>query len=451
MAKAIPLNPDTVDLCRNEFAPVIAVTGDGSDLAVQLDRYVRSGKTIADAVKVRLAAPLSAPPIDWRKLVDENFGPFSADDIDEERARVEKAEALSKLARSRVGVLIGPAGTGKTTVLKLLLKRSEIVGTRVRLLAPTGKARVRLGQETGQREGAQTVAQFLLGNRFDPDTGRYFANERAPKIESTTCIIDESSMLTEDMLEAVIDALPQTCRLILGGVGELATPRRQAGDDGNHTPALARADVQLASIFSGRELEPGEDEIVVGAINGQDSDTVKYRSWNALSDLPGLLEEVLADELKTDGAGLVSALEQSLGAHREEKGYLAFGRGCAAAVESWQILTVNRNTPGGSLFLNRRIKEQLRRERLNQAIESNRVPPYREWLRFVKPRGPEQIVYGDKVICVRNHRRAPSSSPNGPIGISHFGAQTFLRMVSPTLNSHMQSPCIRHRAASSVR
>ena len=91
------------------------------------------------------------------------------------------------------------------------------MGTRLRLLAPTGKARVRLGQETGQVGNVQTVAQFLLGTRFDPDTGRYYVNPESPKVEATTCIIDECSMLTEDMLAAVIDALPGNCRLILVG------------------------------------------------------------------------------------------------------------------------------------------------------------------------------------------------------------------------------------------
>lgn len=117
----------------------------------------------------------------------------------EERARSEKTAALDRLVSSRIGILIGPAGTGKTTVIQLLLTRTDIVGTRVRLLAQTGKARVRLGQETGQAGNVQTVAQFLLGTRFDPDTGRYYTNPEAPKTEATTCIIDECSMLTEDM------------------------------------------------------------------------------------------------------------------------------------------------------------------------------------------------------------------------------------------------------------
>lgn len=436
----IPLDAEMVDICRDDFEPVISVIGDEQDMMVQLDRYVQSGKLLQSAVDERLNNVPKPRKVKWRALVDKKFGKLKKGDSDEDRARAEKSTALERLASSRIAVLIGPAGTGKTSVLQLLLQQPEIVGNRIRLLAPTGKARVRLGQET-KREEVQTVAQFLLGlERYDTATGRYFANSSADKIEATTCVVDESSMLTEDMLAAVVDAVPDNCRLILvgdpyqlppigagcpfvdiieylqreknsTGVAELTTPRRQGGEDDSkdeeNTQALARADVQLAAIFSGRPLPPGEDEIVVNAIGGLDDDTVKYRQWENPSDLATLIDKVLAEELEATDQDLVDAFEASIGAERNSKGYLQFDRGSSHRVDQWQILSVNRNGPGGSIFLNRGIKERLRDNRLRQAVESNNIPHYRDWMRFTKPRGPEQIVYGDKVICVRNHRRKP--------------------------------------------
>lgn len=436
----IPLDADTVDICRDDFAPTVAVIGKGKTLAVQLDRYVAIGKLLTSAVADRLRNTPKPVTVDWRGLVDDKFGGVDKADLDEERARGEKATALESLANSRIGVLIGPAGTGKTTVIELLLKRTEIVGSRALLLAPTGKARVRLGQATGQQSNVQTVAQFLLGSRFDADTGRYYMNAEAPKSEATMCIVDESSMLTEDMLAAVVDAIPVSCRLILvgdpyqlppigagcpfvdiieylervhkgKGLAALNTPRRQdkagAGESKELTPVLARSDVQLAAIFSGRELPPGEDEIVVGAIEGRDDETVRYRRWENTGELPELLESALAEEFGCAKDDLVTELEISLGATRNAKGYLNFSQQCSEATANWQILNVNRNGPGGSIFLNRRIKDRLRSDRLRDAVESNKIPGYRDWMRFIKPRGTEQIVYGDKVICVRNHRRMP--------------------------------------------
>ena len=473
----IPLDKDTVDICRDDFGPVVAVTGKGDDVAVQLDRYVVIGKLLTSAITDRMQNAPKAISVDWRALVNRKFGPMAKGDADEDRARTEKAVALQTLAANRVGMLIGPAGTGKTTVIQLLLSRADIVGARVRLLAPTGKARVRLGQETGQRESVQTVAQFLLGTRFDADTGRYYTSAEAPKTEATTCIVDESSMLTEDMLAAIVDAIPANCRLILvgdpyqlppigagcpfvdiiehlkrahnaKGVAELRTPRRQddtlEGKAKKVTPVLARSDVQLAAIFSGRELPPGEDEIVVGAIEGKNDETVRYRRWEKVADLPDLIDTALAEEFGCSKETLVAEFEVSLGATRNEKGYLNFNRQCSEASVNWQILSVNRNGPGGSIFLNRRIKDRLRGRRLKDAIESNKVPHYRDWMRFIKPRGAEQIVYGDKVICVRNHRRAPYIFDTKETGEKEFLANGEIGMVTGQMLWGKGSPSFTH-------
>lgn len=431
----LPIDNDMVDISREDFEPAVSVIGDEKEMLVQLERYVASGKLIRSAIDDRLSNVPKSPQIDWRMLVDRKFGEFGKGDTDEKRARSEKANALERLAASQMAVLIGPAGTGKTTVIQFLLDKREVVGDRVRLLAPTGKARVRLDQETQRVGETETVAQFLLGlKRYDANTGRYFTNSSAARTEATTCVVDESSMLTEDMLAAIVDSLPLSCRLILVGdpyqlppigagcpfvdiieylervksgtsVAELTTPRRQENEE--NTSALLRSDVQLAAMFSGRKLPPGEDEIAVNAVNGSDDDTVKYRQWENPTELPNLIDRVLAVELKVEDEDPVSAFEASLGAvHRNNK-YLDFRQGSSRSVESWQILGVNRNGLGGSIFLNRGIKERLRSERLSQAVNSNNVPHYRDWMRFTKPRGPEQIVYGDKVICVRNHDRKP--------------------------------------------
>jgi ATP-dependent exoDNAse (exonuclease V) alpha subunit len=417
---------------------------------------------LGSAVTERLKNVPKPVSVDWRTMVDKKFGPLAKDDADEDRARGEKAAALESLAANRASVLIGPAGTGKTTVIQLLLSRSDIVGARVLLLAPTGKARVRFAQQIGQQGNVQTVAQFLLGTRFDADTGRYYVNPEAPKVEATTCIVDESSMLTEDMLAAIIDAVPANCRLILvgdpyqlppigagcpfvdiiehlkrayadKGVAELRTPRRQddiAQNKGKKaTPVLARSDVQLGAIFSGRALPPGEDEIVADAIAGKDDETIRYRRWEKVGELPDVIEAALAEEFGCNKENLVAELEISLGATRNDKGYLNFERESSEASANWQILSVNRNGPGGSTYLNRRIKDRLRANRLRAAIESNKVPHYRDWMRFIKPRGAEQIVYGDKVICVRNHKRAAYNYDTKETGEKEFLANGEIGMV----------------------
>ena len=474
----IPLDAEMVDICRDEFETVISVIGTEKDMMLQLDRYVQSGKLLRSAVEGRLKSVPRATKVNWRGVVDDRFGGIKKGDTDEDRAREEKAAALELLASSRIAVLIGPAGTGKTTVLQLLLEQQEIVGTRVRLLAPTGKARVRLGQETKREGDVQTVAQFLLGlERYDTTTGRYFTNPSAARTEATICVVDESSMLTEDMLAAVVDALPVDSRLILvgdpyqlppigagcpfvdiveylqrehdgAGVAELTTPRRYGRKTGDriseNTPALARSDVQLAAVFSGRPLPSGEDEIVTSAIAGLDDHTVKYRQWEQPADLATLVDIVLAEELEVTDQDLVPAFEASLGAQTNSGGFLEFDRGSSRHADQWQMLSVNRNGPGGSIFLNRGIKERLRSERLQRAVKSNNVPHYRDWMRFTKPRGPEQIVYGDKVICVRNHRRKPWLYKDGAEGGHEFLANGELGIVSGQRKWGKRNPKFTH-------
>ena len=63
-----------------------------------------------------------------------------------------QAEALETLHSQRISVLMGGAGTGKTSVLKIFLDEVAQPGERPLLLAPTGKARVRLAT-TAQRNG----------------------------------------------------------------------------------------------------------------------------------------------------------------------------------------------------------------------------------------------------------------------------------------------------------
>jgi hypothetical protein len=162
---------------------IVAVALDG-DIALQLGRYKSIGDLVRKQVNGRLGGQRHAVSCDWDGLLEKKFGPTT--DVEEKRARTEKAAALKELAEARFSVLAGQAGAGKTTVLGILCAQSEIRDDGLLLVAPTGKARVRM-QELAGGAGARafTIAQFLNQHgRYDTSSGRYVMSDR-PRSRAT--------------------------------------------------------------------------------------------------------------------------------------------------------------------------------------------------------------------------------------------------------------------------
>lgn len=426
LARTIKLDAQIIRLCRKEFEPELHVFENGDDWFLQLNRYRDAGEIIRSHVAARLKQ-VGPSQIDWAPLLEDEFKTVAEGDEDEAAARKEKLAALQTLESHVLAILTGSAGTGKTTLLKLILKQESVVGRDVLLLAPTGKARVRLGNQTGMSSRAQTLAQFLWAKgRYDPSTGQYLFDASGDTEAVSTCVIDECSMLTEDQLAALLSALPVSARIILvgdpqqlppigagrpfvdiieelkkehGGAGlaELQVSRRQGQND-EPVPALSMPDVQLANLFSGRPLEPGEDEIVANLASPKDSERLRFISWETPKDLRQKILDVLSDQLGAADGKLDAAIDETLGA--EPSGdYRYFNIGSGKKAEKWQILSAHRNQSSGSAEINRLIKSQARANWLELAMTK------RTGWRIVKPRGSDLITYGDKVICLRNHWR----------------------------------------------
>jgi exodeoxyribonuclease V alpha subunit len=138
------------------------------------------------------------------------------------QAVASQAEACAHLFPLPLCVLAGEAGTGKTTVVGALLRaieRTEGAGASFQLLAPTGKAAERLRERTGWRGQTATVHSFLAKRGWlnDNMTFKRTGGQREQAI--TTYIIDESSMLSLELMAALFRAINWTSveRLILVG------------------------------------------------------------------------------------------------------------------------------------------------------------------------------------------------------------------------------------------
>jgi len=123
----------------------------------------------------------------------------------------EQLEAVRFAFSKRIFLITGGPGTGKTTVLKTIVRLLNSVGQRVVLTAPTGRAAKRMGEVSG--EEAKTIHR-LLG--WNPETSSFIHNERNP-LKADVIIIDEASMMDITLFAHLLRALPQGTRLILVG------------------------------------------------------------------------------------------------------------------------------------------------------------------------------------------------------------------------------------------
>ncbi|MCC6522326.1 MAG: ATP-dependent RecD-like DNA helicase [Polyangiaceae bacterium] len=119
--------------------------------------------------------------------------------------------AVEEAARSKVMVLTGGPGVGKTTIVRALIALFEAGKHEVALSAPTGRAAKRLSQSTGRE--AKTIHRLL---EYDP-RGRKFGRNADARLDVGVVVVDETSMVAIDLAEALLEALPDGARLVLVG------------------------------------------------------------------------------------------------------------------------------------------------------------------------------------------------------------------------------------------
>lgn len=119
--------------------------------------------------------------------------------------------AITAAAASKVLVVTGGPGVGKTTIVRAILTLFDHARLRVALTAPTGRAAKRLSEATGRE--AVTLHRLL---EFDPKTGAFQANRLDP-LEAGAIIVDETSMVPLELADALLQALPNHARLVLVG------------------------------------------------------------------------------------------------------------------------------------------------------------------------------------------------------------------------------------------
>lgn len=121
-----------------------------------------------------------------------------------------QTEAIRQSAVSKVMVLTGGPGTGKTTTTQGIITAFQSFGLKILLAAPTGRAAKRMTEATGLE--AKTIHRLL---ECKPPEG-YQKNEENP-LEGDVLIVDECSMIDIVLMNSLLKAIPLGMRLILVG------------------------------------------------------------------------------------------------------------------------------------------------------------------------------------------------------------------------------------------
>ena len=123
----------------------------------------------------------------------------------------EQREGIRAAASSKVLVITGGPGTGKTTLINSILSIFEKKGLNVQLAAPTGRAAKRMELATDRE--ARTIHRLL---EFSPKQGGFARDENNP-LAGDLIIIDESSMIDVHLMHHLLKAVPPHARLFLVG------------------------------------------------------------------------------------------------------------------------------------------------------------------------------------------------------------------------------------------
>ncbi len=121
-----------------------------------------------------------------------------------------QARGIQQAMTAKVMILTGGPGTGKTTTTLGIIRVLQIMGLRILLAAPTGRAAKRMTETTGME--AKTIHRLL---EFKPPEG-YQKNENS-LLDGDVLIVDESSMIDIILMNSLLKAIPPHMKLILVG------------------------------------------------------------------------------------------------------------------------------------------------------------------------------------------------------------------------------------------
>jgi exodeoxyribonuclease V alpha subunit len=158
-----------------------------------------------------------------RRLIDILRAPRLPIQIDTEKALAwvegitrlqlasQQREAVRMVLTHKLLVITGGPGTGKTTILRCIIRILEKKGVRIHLASPTGRAAKRMAEATGR--DAMTIHRLL---EWSPAHAGFQRNAHRP-LETDLVIVDEASMIDVVLMNSLLRAIPLVAAVVLVG------------------------------------------------------------------------------------------------------------------------------------------------------------------------------------------------------------------------------------------
>lgn len=327
---------------------------------IALKRYWDYENRLADVLRQRLVAKVK--PVSER--IQKCWMDLFADDVD-------SAQAIAARRACETGffLLTGGPGTGKTATIGRVLQLLQVqaaenaIQLRVALAAPTGKAATRLSESLRATLGTQIDNDFpeaktlhrLLGSK--PNSVQFQHDARHP-LPLDVLIVDEASMIDLPLMCKLLEALPQSVRLILVGDPdqlpsvETGNVLRACCDAIERHPDAARHRVHLDRVYrqdadsdigiAARAVLAGDSEGFIQNLQQGNYRGLHWQSNNARDLEKAILARALSHYQKIQQA---SSLEQAIKLGKE-----------------FRVLCAARETSAGSIAINRFIGDRLRKK-----------------------------------------------------------------------------------------
>ena len=177
----------------------------GETACIFLGGLYRAEQVISERIGRLLNGTLPWPFIDPAKAlpwVEQKTGLSMAES---------QVAAIRLALLSKVLVITGGPGVGKTTIVNSILRILAAKGVRLLLCAPTGRAAKRMTEATGFE--AKTIHRLL---EVDPKGGGFKRNANNP-LECDLLVIDETSMVDVMLMQALMKAIPDNAALLIVG------------------------------------------------------------------------------------------------------------------------------------------------------------------------------------------------------------------------------------------